>query len=155
MHAGLTSLFSVAAVGATLAVFGVGLAMSGCASASLEGDWDGTIDCGDGGGELDIELEIDADGNYDYESEGEISQLSLNGVPTVIELELSLFQTRTRGGQTVEVEADCLARPASGDAYDILCDDFSELGWDGEDLLAAEVEDFLDADLDCDIEIER
>jgi hypothetical protein len=148
MPARLTSLFSAASLGAALF-------LSSCASASLDGDWEGTIDCGSGGGELNIELEIDEDGEYDYDSEGEITQLSLNGVATVIELELSLFQTRTRGGQTVDVEADCTARPASGDAYSIDCDDFSELGWDGEDLLAAEVEDFLDADLDCDIEIER
>ena len=133
----------------------VGLLLSvGCRNADLSGEWEGDIDCGDvddgGGGSLDIEVEIDADGSYDYEGSAQISRLTLDGEATTILMELEISQTRTYGGQVLDVEADCMAYPSDSDEYEVDCSDFSELGWDGDDTIQAEIEDFLGADLDGD-----
>lgn len=128
--------------------------LGGCLNASLEGDWEGEIDCGDvddgGGGTLDIEIEIDEEDEYEYEGVAEITRLTLGGTATTILMDLVLDQTRTYGGQVVDVEADCRAYPEGGDEYEVDCSDVTEIGWDGEDSLQAEIEDFLGADLDGD-----
>jgi len=140
---------------------------TGCQDASLEGDWDGEIDCGDvddgGGGTLDIEIEIDDEGDYEYSGTAEITRLTLGGTATTILMDLVLDQTRTYGGQVVDLEADCTAYPEGGDEYAVDCSDVTEIGWDGADTMEAEIEDFLGADvdgddepdLDCTLELER
>lgn len=130
--------------------------LAACQSADLSGDWEGEIDCGDvsdgGGGSLDIELEIDEESTYEYEGTAEITKLTLGGTATSIVMELVIDQTRTYGGQVLDVEADCRAFPSGGDEYEIDCSDFTELGWDGEDTVQADIEDFLGADIDGDDE---
>jgi hypothetical protein len=131
----------------TLAVL---LAAPACTVANLEGDWEGEIDCGSDGGSLALELEIDESGDYEYEATGEVTKLTLDGVATIIALELVIDQTRVRGGQVLDVSADCTAEPAGGTPYSMDCDGFSEIGWDGEDTMQADVEGFLGYDADGD-----
>ena len=146
-----------------LAAFSLGA----CQNADLSGDWDGEIDCGDvsdgGGGSLDIALELDAEATYEYEGTAEITKLTLSGNATTIVMDLVVDQTRTYGGQILDVEAECVAYPADGDPYGVDCSDFTELGWDGQDTIQADIDDFLgadidgdgDPDLDCLLDIER
>ena len=35
------------------------------------------------------------------------------------------------------------------------CEAFDELGWDGKDLLTADIDNFLGTGLDCELELER
>jgi hypothetical protein len=143
------------------------LTLGACQTASLEGDWEGEIDCGDvddgGGGTLDIEIEVEEADTYEYEGKAEITKLTLGGTATTIVMDMVFDQTRTYGGQVLDVEADCLAYPEGGDEYEIDCSDVTEMGWDGLDTMQAEIEDFLGADvdgddepdLDCLIDLER
>ena len=109
--------------------------------------WRRNIEIGIG---IDIEIEIDQEDEYEYEGVAEVTRLTLGGTATTILMDLVLDQTRTYGGQVVDVEADCRAYPEGGDEYDVDCSDVTEIGWDGEDSLQAEIEDFLGADLDGD-----
>lgn len=150
-----------------LGAFALLLALPACTTANLEGNWEGEIDCGSvddgGGGSLDFVLEVEESDQYEYEGSGEITKLTLEGVATTIRLDLVIDQTRIRGGQTLDVEADCTAEPAGGDSYSMDCDGFTQLGWDGLDVMQADVEGFLgydgdgdgSPDLDCLLDIER
>ena len=143
------------------------VSLGACQNADLSGDWEGEIDCGDvsdgGGGSLDVELVLEEEETYEYEGTAEITKLTLGGDATTILMDVVIDQTRTYGGQVLDVEADCTAYPAGGDEYEVDCSDFTELGWDGEDLIQADIEEFLgadldgdgDPDLDCLLDIER
>lgn len=128
------------------------LSLAACQNASLEGDWEGEIDCGDDGGSLDIEIEIDEESTYEYEGTAEITKLTLGGTATTILMDMVFDQTRTYGGQVLDVSADCRAYPDGDDDYEVDCSDVSEIGWDGLDTMQAEIEDFLGADVDGDDE---
>ena len=68
---------------------------------------------------------------------------------------LELRQPKAFGAQTVDVDAQCVLY-VSGEAPSKMdCYGFSELGWDGEDQMGAEVENFLGLGDDCDLELER
>ena len=132
------------------------LLLSGCFAppANLEGDWDGEIDCGPAG-RPDIQVEIEETDDFEYEGLGTVERLELDGVPTEVAFRWIIDQGYKRGGQELEIDAECFAVPESGDSYELDCSDVEELGWDGEDELGAEIEDFLSTNADCELQLER
>ncbi len=130
------------------------LPLTACGTSSLEGDWDGEIDC-DGAGQLGIELEVDDEDDWEYEANGTIERLLIDGEETEIALRWELWQPKTYGGMVVEIDADCMAVPVEGEAWALDCDDFDEIGWDGADEMETEIEDFLGSGTDCTMTLER
>lgn len=137
-----------------LVPLGCALSLVGCAQGNLEGDWDGSIDCG-GSGSPDIEVAIDQTDDYDYEGEGTVSHLKLDGEAVEVVFFWEMHQNRVMGVQSVDINAECQAVPKKGDRYAIDCSDMDEIGWDGQDLMAAEINDFLNTGEDCTLTISR
>ena len=130
------------------------LPLSACSYESLEGDYDGDIDCD--GGSVGMSLELKENGTGFYDATGQTDPITLDGTPTMFLFELSLEQTAAKGAQTLDVdEAACLSLVESGATATINCDDFDELGFDGENTLSAEIGNFLSTGLDCEMVLER
>jgi|GEM_PF-3076937 len=121
---------------------------------SLAGSWSGTVACGDAGG-VSLIFEVDkADKSNEYDADGLISDLSLDGVRSDVELDSVWVQPNTSGPQVVEVDAVCQVVQEDG-TYEMPCDGFDELGWDGANTLEATVGNFLESELDCDLVLTR
>jgi hypothetical protein len=130
------------------------LPLAACSYESLEGDYDGEIDCD--GGSVGMSLDLSENGTGFYDATGETDPITLDGTPTIFLFELSIEQSAPKGSQTVDVdEAACTSLVESGATAEIDCSDFDELGFDGENTLSAEVSNFLSTGLDCEMVLER
>ena len=130
-------------------------ALVGCSSkaaATLEGDWSGSADCGEGS--VSVSMSLSESNPQSYVGTGEVLNLSYGGLEATVSMELSVEQPEAEGAQTVALEADCLIANDEG-AEVVDCSGFSELGWDGADTLGAAVTDFMSSGLDCDLELRR
>jgi len=130
------------------------LPLSACGYESLEGDYDGDIDCD--GGSVAMSLELEENGTGFYDAIGATEPITLDGTPTIFLFELSLEQSEAKGAQTLDVdEAACTSLVESGATAEVDCSDFDELGYDGENTLSAEIGNFLSTGLDCEMVLER
>ena len=133
---------------------GLAMAVSGCGSADLTGSWSGTIRCGDAGG-VDLSFDTKAGGkDGQFNASGLLSNLTLDGVTSDIEIDSTWTTTETSGPQTILVDASCLVVQESGD-FDMDCAGLSELGWDGVDILEATISNFLESDNVCSLSLQR
>ena len=138
---------------------GLGLWMSvcGCATekpATLSGLWEGSILCDGGGVSMVVGVET-GDSSDEYDVEGLISGLSLEGVESDVELVGIWTQPQASGPQVVELDMICTVVQAGGGTYELPCDGFDELGWNGANQLEASISNFLDSGLDCELNLSR
>ncbi len=131
-------------------LFGLGLA--GC-STDLSGDWDGDISC-EGSGAVPMSLDIEGSAP-DYDGVGILTGLVVDGVAVNVLMEIELHQPETYGSQIIEAEAICSMIDEYGNNNSISCEGVEGFGWDGADLLSAEVQNFLSAGLECELNLER
>jgi hypothetical protein len=137
----------------TLTALTVGCRGGGLKDGSLEGVWEGVISCGSGGVSLVFDVEPGEESD-EYDAEGLISGLSLDGEPSDVELDGIWVQPEAAGPQVIEVSTSCTV-VQSGGTFEIPCDGFDELGWDGVNTLEAGISNFLDSGLDCDLTLTR
>lgn len=128
---------------------------TGCVT-TLEGRWDGEIDCGSWG-EVDLELDIEAGQNNTYTGEGEISGFYYDSSPAVMVFDVEVRKTKLAGAQPLDIEPDdCEVEIAGLGTYDEDCEEPEDSEWDGENTITGEIEDFLGiSGNDCDFEVER
>jgi hypothetical protein len=131
------------------------LPLAACGFTDLEGEYEGDIDCGSDGS-VGMVLDLSENGTGWYTAEGVVDPLVFDGVETGFILDLDLEQTDAKGAQPINVdEATCTAVAANGSSAEVDCSDFDELGFDGEDILSAEISNFLSTGLDCEMVLER
>jgi len=139
---------------ATLASLFLLLAAGGCTT-TLDGNWEGEMDCGDWG-DVDLEFDLQQSQGQMYTGEGEISGLFYNNDPATLTFEIEVTKFKLSGPQEVDTEIDDCEIEISGlGTYDEDCDEPDNVEWDGEDELTGEVEDFLGTGYDCDFEVDR
>ena len=136
----------------------IALPAAGCRAdnkgTSLEGIWEGAISCGGSGG-VELVFDVDsADADKEYDARGLISGLVLDGDETDVEVDSIWIQPNASGPQVIEVEPECEAVQVDG-AYELPCEGFDELGWDGANTLEATIGNFLESELDCDLTLYR
>ncbi len=133
---------------------GLAIAASGCGSADLSGSWAGSIRCGDAGG-VDLSFDAKAGGKEgQFAAAGLLSNLTLDGVNSDIEIDSTWTTTETSGPQKILVDASCLVVQESGD-FDMDCSGLAELGWDGVDFLEASISNFLESENVCNLSLQR
>jgi hypothetical protein len=139
---------------AIISVFAVLLA-TGC-STTLEGKWDGELDCGSWG-DVDIELDLDKSSNTLFTGDGEITGFYYDNDPAELQFEIEITKPQLAGAQELDVELDDCEVVISGlGSFDDDCDEPEKVEWDGEDMISGEIEDFLGVSgNDCDFEVER
>lgn len=131
------------------------LPLTACSYQTLEGEYDGEIDCG-ADGAVAMSLDLEENGTGFYDASGQTDPLTLDGTPTMFLFELSLEQTEAKGAQAIDVDdAACASLVESGATGEVDCSDFDELGFDGENTLSAEISNFLSTGLDCEMVLER
>ena len=130
------------------------LSMVACGYTNLEGEYEGEVECD--GGAVDVDLEIEETGTAFYDATMQIWPITLNGTPTAFDVEFGIEQMAPKGGQTLEIDdAVCVAFTESGATSQLDCSGFSELGFDGENTLSADISNFLATGLDCTLTLER
>ena len=130
---------------------------SGCRgkeAATLAGEWSGEADCGEGATGVTMRLVLAEDNPQSFSGIGEVLGLRLDGQDAEVGMNLEVEQPEAEGAQTVEVSAVCAIYVGEGsEAVD--CTGFTELGWDGADLLGADFADFFGSGLTCAVELSR
>jgi hypothetical protein len=136
----------------------VGLSsLVGCRSekgVSVEGYWSGAITCGDAGGvamAFDVESGDDSD---EYEATGLITSLSIADEPSDVEIDAIWTREKATGPQVLEMDSNCTV-VQEGAEFELPCETFDVIGWDGANTLEASIRNFLESDLDCDLELQR
>lgn len=113
---------------------------------SLEGDWEGEIDCGEAG-TADLKLELERDEGNEYVGEGEIKNYGCQGCELTFEIEIEA--DGGFGEQELDLDADDCVYTSPYGTEDVTCDnDFDEVIWDGKDTIEFE-------NGSCDGELER
>jgi hypothetical protein len=130
------------------------IGLVGCKKADLAGKWTGDISCGDAGG-VDAEYDIKA-GSKDlsYDADGLVSNLTLDGVDSDIEIAGTWTQVEDKGPQVIKAESSCLVFQDDGE-YEMDCAGLDEFGWDGEDTIETTIVNFLESGLDCTLALSR
>ena len=125
---------------------------------SLEGEWQGEMECGGNGYEtvtFDVMMELERE-DEDYEGEGEIDLGLIDGVGYWVTFDLELEKEQPRGEQELDIDLDACAIHADGGGKgDLGCDEIDDVEWDGEDEIIAEVPGFIDLDWNCEMKLER
>lgn len=141
---------------AALAIASVALS-AGCRAkeeATLAGEWSGDADCGEGATGVTMRLVLAEDNPQSYSGSGEVLGLRLDGEGAEVGMNIEVEQPEADGAQTVEVSAVCAIYVGeASEAVD--CSGFTELGWDGADLLGADFADFFGSGLTCALELSR
>lgn len=139
---------------AIISVLGVFL-VTGCTT-SLDGNWDGEMDCGFWG-DVDLEIDLDKKTNQVYDGDGEITGMYLDDDSVKVTFDLDVTKLNLSGAQELDLELDdCEFEVIGAWTEDMDCDDPEKVEWDGENVITGEIEDFLGMDgVDCDFEIER
>ena len=129
----------------------------GCRSekpVGIEGYWSGAITCGDAGG-VAVEFELDpGDDSDEYDATGLITSLSIAEEPSDVEIDAIWTLDKPQGPQVIEMDSDCVV-VQEGAEFELPCETFDEIGWDGADSLEASIGNFLESDLDCDLALQR
>jgi hypothetical protein len=142
-------------VRSTLLLTGLALVSSACGYDSLIGNYTGDVDCGDAGS-VPMEFVILKDkGEGIYDSEAQISSITVDGQPADVRMEGDVLQTEDSGAQLLELSLVCGIIVEDGDDTEIDCSGFSEIAYDGEDTLSADVSGFLGTSADCSISLSR
>ncbi len=122
--------------------------------ATLAGEWSGEADCGEGATGVTMRIVLAEDNPQSYSGSGEVLGLRLDGEDAEVGMNLEVEQPEAEGAQTVEVSAVCAIYVGeASEAVD--CAGFTELGWDGADLLGADFADFFGSGLTCGVELSR
>jgi len=101
-------------------------------------------------------MSLDIEGSApDYDGVGILTGLVVDGVAVNVLMEIELHQPETYGSQIIEAEAICSMIDEYGNNNSISCEGVEGFGWDGADLLSAEVQNFLSAGLECELNLER
>ncbi len=130
------------------------LAAVACGYTNLEGEYEGEVACD--GGAVDVDLEVEETGTAFYDATMQIWPITLNGTPTAFDLEFGIEQMAPKGGQTLEIDdAVCVAFTENGARSQLDCSGFSELGFDGENTISADISNFLATGLDCTLTVAR
>jgi hypothetical protein len=90
----------------------------------------------------------------EYDAEGLITSLSIANEASDVEITAVWTQPRSSGAQVIEMESTCLVVQVNGE-FDMPCESFDEIGWDGFDTLEATISNFLESELDCDLTLLR
>lgn len=129
-------------------------AAAACGYTNLEGDYEGEVTCD--GGAVDVDLAVEEAGTAFYDGTMQIWPITLNGTPTAFDVEFGIEQMAAKGGQTLELDdVVCVAFTESGATSQLDCSGFSELGFDGENTISADISNFLATGLDCTLTVER
>ncbi len=129
--------------------------LTGCV-ASVAGDWDGSVDCGqDGSVEMHLDITEKEGTARRYDGDGNIQGFTIGGVESAIKFEMDIDQPEMRGPQVLDLKTTCALLQADSQPAKVDCYQFDELAWDGADLLTAEVTNFLGEYPSCDIELVR
>lgn len=151
-----TSLSTGTSAGLALAVLCIALS-PGCRAkdgATLAGTWEGPAICGGDDVGVTMRIILSEDNPQSYSGSGEVLGLSADGTDAQAGMNLEVEQPEPEGAQTVEVTAACaLYVGEASEAVD--CSGFTELGWDGADLLGASFANFFGSGLDCEVELGR
>lgn len=125
-----------------------------CSYTNLEGDYEGEVECD--GGSVGAAMEVEESGTAYYSALLNINPITLDGVPTSFVVEFDIEQTAANGGQTLNADdAACTGVTDAGATSTIDCSGFSELGFDGENTISADISNFLGTGLDCALTLER
>ncbi len=129
-------------------------ALVGCGNSDLSGKWSGSIACGDAGG-VDADFDVKA-GSKDnsYDADGVVSNLTLDGVDSDIEVTGTWTQVDDAGPQVIKATSSCVVMQSDNE-YDMDCSGLDELGWDGEDAIETTIVNFLESGLDCTLSLNR
>jgi len=130
------------------------IALVGCKKSDLAGKWTGDISCGDAGG-VDAEFDVKA-GSKDlaYNADGIVSNLTLDGVDSDIEITGTWTQVEDAGPQVIKAQSSCVVLQDDNE-YDMDCSGLDELGWDGFDAIETTIVNFLESGIDCTMALSR
>ncbi len=119
---------------------------------SLAGFWEGAAVCGDAGG-VSVVFDVeDGEEQYTFDAVGLVTGLS--NPATDVEMTALWSLDKSKGPQVIDVDATCVAVREDGE-FDMSCEGFDELGWDGADTLEATVSNFVGSGYDCDLTLIR
>ncbi len=129
----------------------------GCRSekpTSIEGFWSGAITCGDAGG-VAVAFDLESGGGSDeFEATGLITSLSIADEPSDVEIDAIWTLDKPTGPQVIEMDSTCVV-VQEGAEFELPCETFDEIGWDGANTLEASIGNFLESDLDCELLLQR
>lgn len=135
---------------ASLAVF---LPLAGCVS-NLEGEWSGDLNC-KGTRATWVAMDVELASTKEYDAAAIFRNVEVGDERVNIVSDMKLVQPKWSGPQALEVQADCEMDMEDGSTVGLKCAQFDELGWDGKDLMEANISAFLGEGVTCKLTLER
>ena len=127
----------------------IAITATGCGTGpSLEGEWEGEMECTGGGYEdesFDVIVELEQDDDI-YEGDGEIDLGSYEGMELRLEFSIELEKEEARGEQELDAELDDCDLYVGSDSDSVSDCDVDDVEWDGENEIVAAVPYFLGLD---------